>query len=763
MTRYRSNVSNELDEAELRYLDWLLDMMRCLPACIQVIISALQDFSCSPRLLYEALLKGSSALNESNSKTVRPQVYLTTSAVYYGFRPSIRNIVLLFSPFWGYIPANVLDNYLYLVWKAWDLIFPQRAEIPEFHGNARVAREPSWAADASDYLDPGHHSLLHAVDLVRENLTESGLWALEVSHDGARVYRIHPLFTLCIRKIAEEQGDNFAYEKLLRTFAMWHRSRDLCLWTDELLSTTDSTTVVPAIGLPNKAGQGLGVIKQVQWTEEWLCERTNVLTSFYVGLTVESDEAFQKIFPAACFYHIGNGVSNTLYTDHMEKNPGLQVSKLEISPPSPYLIMELAEQVVKRVRRILEAGNLLDEAFFIHSLDNGYWTARFHFQYASPSITQNAFDNFIFIFRHTSGLSSVYDRYLRRLKFSYTVLQGGFYLSLLDDYTQDNTAYCLMDEDFLSDIRKICKEEDGEVAWVKREYCRYLYVSFRESNRYGSIVKNYEFQHGSIDIERDCAIDSILEVKDALQLVDDRFGYNQSRSTLLRSLDRAMDSGNVQLQLSIHSQLCSNCFQAGQWSDAGFHANKTLQLDRDIGALDFGARLHIEYTRAAIAKQVGDLKGAEEIALESLSKTSPDQWACRFDIFVLLAQVQLHEGSDRWATIESSIAALRIAYAHYKDYSLMNHKPGQLFAFIFQSLWPETRNGSEILDEDIERLSEMLGSSAQEVEARLSEVKEKLSALSKGEGGRRVALVFAQAEHSVFGSLGSGQLGGEPF
>ena len=135
---------------------------------------------------------------------------------------------------------------------------------------------------------------------------------MEVSHDGARAYRIHPLFTLCIRNIAEEQGDNFAYEKLLRNFAIWHRSRDLCLWTDELLSTTNSMIVVPVIGLPNKAGQGLGAIKQFQWTEEWLCERTNVLTSFYVGLTVESDEAFPEIFPAACFYHIGNGVSNTL-------------------------------------------------------------------------------------------------------------------------------------------------------------------------------------------------------------------------------------------------------------------------------------------------------------------------------------------------------------------------------------------------------------------------------------------------------------------
>ena len=198
--------------------------------------------------------------------------------------------------------------------------------------------------------------------------------------------------------------------------------------------------------------------------------------------------------------------------------------------------MELAEQVVKRMRRILEARNPLDEAFFIHSLDNGCWTAKFHFQYASPSITQNALDNFVFIFRHTSGLSSVYDRYLQRLKFSYTVLQGGFYLSLLDDYTQENTAYCLIDEDFLSDIRKICKvevgeEEDGKVAWVKREYCRYLYVSFREPNRYRSIVKNYESQRGSIDIERDCAIDSILGARDALQLVDERFGCNQSRST----------------------------------------------------------------------------------------------------------------------------------------------------------------------------------------------------------------------------------------
>lgn len=118
MTQDRSNVSNEVDEAELRYLDWLLDMMKCLPACIEVIISALQDFSCSPRLLYEALLKGSSALNESNSKTVRPQAHLTTSAVYYGFQPSIRSTVLLFSPFWGYVPADVLVSYLYLVWKA---------------------------------------------------------------------------------------------------------------------------------------------------------------------------------------------------------------------------------------------------------------------------------------------------------------------------------------------------------------------------------------------------------------------------------------------------------------------------------------------------------------------------------------------------------------------------------------------------------------------------------------------------------------------
>lgn len=98
--------------------------------------------------------------------------------------------------------------------------------------------------------------------------------------------------------------------------------------------------------------------------------------------------------------------------------------------------------------------------------------------------------------------------------------------------------------------------------------------------------------------------------------------------------------------------------------------------------LDFGARSHIEYTRAATAKQIGEFKGAEEIALEYLSKISPDQWASRFDIFVLLAQVQLREGSDRWASVESSIAALRIAYADYKDYSLMNHKPGQLFAFI---------------------------------------------------------------------------------
>ena len=48
----------------------------------------------------------------------------------------------------------------------------------------------------------------------------------------------------------------------------------------------------------------------------------------------------------------------------------------------------------------------------------------------------------------------------------------------------------------------------------------------------------------------------------------------------------------------------------------------------------------------------------------------------------------------------------------------------------------------------------MLGSSTQEVEARLSEVNEKLSALLEGEGGRRVALVFAQAGHSVFGSFG---------
>ena len=112
--------------------------------------------------------------------------------------------------------------------------------------------------------------------------------------------------------------------------------------------------------------------------------------------------------------------------------------------------------------------------------------------------------------------------------------------------------------------------------------------------------------------------------------------------------------------------------------------------------------------------------------------------------------MQLREGSDRWATVETSIAALRIAYADYKDYSLMNHKPGQLFAFIMV----QTRNGLEIVDEDIERLPEMLGSSAQEVEVRLSEVNEKLSALSKGEGGIRAALVFIQAEHSVFGSFG---------
>jgi hypothetical protein len=744
MTRMMSKADSKVAEAELRYMDWLLETMTRLPGCIEVIVSMLQVYSNSPKLLFEALLNGVSALDERICKTVQSQAYLTASRIYHECRPSVRAVLLLLSPFWGCVPAESLNDYVYLVWEGRDFFFPSLVETLKFHQTGGSGEEVSLNLDGSENLGPEYHLLLDALELGRKQLIASNLWTLQVSIDGARTYRIHPMCTLCLRKIAEEQGDDFKYDKLLRVFAMWHRSRELRLWNAE--NTIESVSKAAVAEGSHRSRRDL--TKKVQWTEEWLCEQANLLTSFYVGLSMEKDEVFQEVFPFERFFHLANGIVEDFYTDHIEKKPGPTLPMLEIPSPSPYLIMELAEQTVERAKRILNAGKPLGEQPYINILFNALWTSKFHLQYSSPTVTRKSFEIFLYLFSHAQNIPvrEDFQGLLRSLKMEHTILLAAFYWSILDDDTLDNASYCLMDDGFLSDLRKVCEMDEDEAPLHAKGYCQAFYAKIKESNQFGSNVLGYESRNGFIDVERFRSTEFEASLKDVLQLVDDRFGDNQDRAALLHSLDKAMESGNSQLQLSLHSVLCANAFQAKQWRDAAFHGEKVLELDKDFHVLSSRTKLNIMYNLACIAKEVGKFGEAKAILLDMQTQTSPEDWVAHFDTLALLGQVQFQGGWDRWATIDTCASALKIAYSKSAQFLLHNHKSGQLFAFIFQSLWTETSAGTAILDEDIARFSEMLGSSPKAMESELSRVNQEQRAISN-----EIGVVFARAELAIFG------------